>query len=77
VAARGLEGGGEGARGLFVYNPGQPDERQLPSAAADVPLPRGSVLRICTPGGAGYGPAAERDPAALALDRREARLDAD
>jgi N-methylhydantoinase B len=77
VAARGLEGGGEGTRGRFVYNPGQPDERQLPSAAADVPLPRGSVLRICTPGGAGYGPAAERDPAALALDRREARLDAD
>ncbi|OGA11474.1 MAG: hypothetical protein A2W68_16400 [Betaproteobacteria bacterium RIFCSPLOWO2_02_64_14] len=56
VAARGACGGGDGATGRFVLNPGAPDERTLPSAAADVPLPRGSVLRIATPGGGGYGP---------------------
>ncbi|MBM3344428.1 MAG: hydantoinase B/oxoprolinase family protein, partial [Betaproteobacteria bacterium] len=53
VAAKGMAGGGSGACGAFVLNPGASGERQLPAAAADVPLPRGSVLRICTPGGAG------------------------
>ena len=55
VAARGAGGGGDGATGCFVLNPDTPQEQVLPSAAADVPLPRGSVLRIATPGGGGYG----------------------
>jgi N-methylhydantoinase B len=57
VPARGASGGGDGATGCFVLNPGTPDERPLPSAAADVPLPRESVLRIATPGGGGFGTA--------------------
>jgi N-methylhydantoinase B len=55
VAARGAGGGGDGATGCFVLNPDTPQEQALPAAAADVPLPRGSVLRIATPGGGGYG----------------------
>ena len=55
VAARGAGGGGPGATGRFVFNPGTAEERTLPSAAADVALPRGSVLRIATPGGGAYG----------------------
>ncbi|MNC90650.1 Hydantoinase B/oxoprolinase [compost metagenome] len=55
VAAGGAIGGGAGATGRFVFNPGTADERVLPAAAADVPLPRGSVLRIATPGGGAYG----------------------
>jgi N-methylhydantoinase B len=73
IAAAGMQGGGAGATGEFIFNPGQPDQRKLPSAAADVPLPRGSVLRICTPAGGGYGVAAERDGAALERDTREER----
>ena len=73
VASAGLAGGEDGARGLFIFNPGQPDERKLPSAAADIALPRGSVLRICTPAGAGYGKAAERDADAIRRDVRERR----
>ena len=73
VAAGGIVGGGDGAKGEFIFNPGQSDERKLPSAAADIPLPRGSVLRICTPAGAGYGNAAERDLEASGRDAREKR----
>ncbi|WP_089933210.1 hydantoinase B/oxoprolinase family protein [Candidatus Entotheonella palauensis] len=60
VPARGECGGMAGAPGEFVLNPDQPGERQLPSAVADVPLPRGSVLSIRTPAGGGYGPVEKR-----------------
>jgi N-methylhydantoinase B len=76
VAARGTANGGAGAAGQFVLNPGTPTEFKLPSMAADVMLPRGSVLRVCTPGGGGYGNAAERDVAAIARDRLEQRVPA-
>ena len=74
VAALGAEGGDRGALGAFVLNPGTPEERKLPAAAADVKLPRGSVLRIATPAGAGYGKAKERDRAAIERDLREERV---
>ena len=32
-----------------------PEERRLPAAGADIKLPHGSVLRIVTPAGGGYG----------------------
>jgi len=73
VAALGAEGAQAGRTGEFVFNPGQPDERKLPAAAADVALPRGSVLRIATPGGGGYGSPDAREPAASERDRREGR----
>jgi N-methylhydantoinase B len=73
VAADGLAGGAPGATGAFILDPDTPAERALPSAASDVSLPRGSVLRVCTPGGGGFGPAAERDPSAEDRDRREER----
>jgi len=73
VAAEGMESGAPGRLGQFVFNPGQPDERKLPAAAGEIALPRDSVLRIATPGGGGFGPSAERDPAAIERDRREGR----
>ena len=77
VAAKGMAGGGAGACGAFVLNPGTPQEQKLPSAAADVPLPRGSVLRICTPAGAGYGEAKQRTITAIAKDVIEGRISPD
>jgi N-methylhydantoinase B len=74
VAALGAKGGDTGALGAFVLNPGMPDERKLPAAAADLRLPRGSVLRISTPAGGGYGDAQTRDPAAIERDVREERV---
>ncbi|MCC6532823.1 MAG: hydantoinase B/oxoprolinase family protein [Burkholderiales bacterium] len=77
VAADGLAGARAGAPGRFIFNPGAAGERVLPAAAADVALPRDSVLRIATPGGGGFGPPAERDPAARERDRREGRVSHD
>jgi N-methylhydantoinase B len=77
VAALGMKGGKAGALGAFILNPGTPEERRLPSAAADVRLPRGSVLRICTPAGGGYGNARERGGAAIECDVREGRTSAE
>jgi N-methylhydantoinase B len=72
-----MAGGGAGAVGAFVLNPGTPEERRLPSAAADVRLPRGSVLRIATPAGGGFGPAEKRDPGAIRRDLHEERITLD
>ena len=55
LAARGMAGGGPGRTGAFVLDPDTPRERRLPSAAAEIAMPRGAVLRICTPAGGGYG----------------------
>jgi N-methylhydantoinase B len=73
VAAAGMEGGTAGHPGEFVFNPGKSDERKLPAAAGEVALPRGSVLRVATPGGGGYGAPESRDAAAVERDRREGR----
>lgn len=54
--AQGLQGGQDGACGAFVLNPDSPGERRLPSAANDVALGEGDVLRVLTPGGGGFGP---------------------
>jgi N-methylhydantoinase B len=74
VAAAGIEGGGNGSPGEFVYNPGEADERKLPSAAGEVAMPRNGVLRIATPGGGGYGSPRSRAAAAIEADRREGRV---
>jgi N-methylhydantoinase B len=74
VRAAGLNGAAPGRAGQFVFNPGAADERKLPSAAGEVALPKGTVLRVATPGGGGYGDPAVRDPEALARDVREDRV---
>jgi N-methylhydantoinase B len=76
IAAPGAHGGGKGALGAFILNPGTKGECRLPAAAADVSLPRGSVLRISTPAGGGYGNARNRTEDALAVDVREQRTHA-
>jgi N-methylhydantoinase A len=72
--ARGMAGGDAGERGAFIKDPGTPNEQKLPSASGEIRMPRGSVLRICTPGGGGYGDPAERNPAARECDTREERV---
>ena len=73
-AARGMAGGGPGRRGAFIMDPDTARERKLPSAAAEIAMPRGAVLRICTPAGGGYGDPAEREAGTLERDRREERV---
>jgi N-methylhydantoinase B len=53
--AQGFAGGGEAACGAFVLNPDTVAERTLPSAAIDLALADGDLLRVLTPGGGGMG----------------------
>ncbi len=74
IAAKGTQSGQSGATGAFVMNPGVDDAQVLPSAAADIALPRGSLLSVRTPAGGGYGTPEHRDPKHIERDVREARM---
>ena len=65
----GLAGGLPGGSGQFAYGPGVPPFRHGAGA-----LKPGQVIEIVTPGAGGYGPPAERDPAAVRRDVAERRL---
>lgn len=68
-APAGVTGGGNGALNHFEYE--QDDgwhEPPLTSKMLGIKLKRGQSVRLETPGGGGYGPASERDPAAVARD---------
>jgi len=68
-------GGGPGARGYTVLNPGTPKERDI--GKIDVlQLGYGDVIRIGTPGGGGYGDPLERDPQDIANDVRRGLVSA-
>jgi N-methylhydantoinase B len=73
--AAGIAGGGPGAVGEFVLDPGTDGEKKLPSAVREMRLSRGALLRVATPGGGGFGAPADRDRADVAADLREGRID--
>ena len=75
--AFGVAGGGEGRLGHLLLNPGTPDERRLPTLADNIALNDGDVIRIVSAGGGGWGPAAERDPEAVARDVRRGYVSVD
>src|SRR5712692_5850865 len=62
----GLFGGQPGALGRTLVNPGQPNEREVPSKASTT-FEYGDVISFQQPGAGGYGDPALRDPA-LVLD---------
>lgn len=66
----GLQGGGPGAFGRNVLNPGQPDETKL-HAKVTMNLQRGEIFRHELPGAGGWGPALERDLDLVARDLRD------
>jgi N-methylhydantoinase B len=65
-APPGVVGGGPAARNRFTFDGGR--EPPMASKMVGHRLRRGDRLRLETPGGGGYGPPAERDPAAIARD---------
>ncbi len=65
----GLEGGGPGGHGGFRFGPGV-----QPFVHGSGVLRAGEVVEIITPGAGGFGPPAERDPAAVARDVAERRV---
>jgi N-methylhydantoinase B len=68
-APKGAAGGGEAAMNVFSYE--QSDGWHNPPMASKmvgIKLTQGQAVRLDTPGGGGYGPASDRDPAAVARD---------
>jgi N-methylhydantoinase B len=71
IAAEGLAGGGPGGTAKLFKNPGRPGTVMLHSKAAHIVLAAGEAIRLETPGGGGFGPAAERTIEGLAKDLRD------
>jgi len=75
-APQGVAGGGVAAANRFAYETAAGwAEPPMGSKMVGIPLARGQRLRLETPGGGGYGPASERDPAAVAHDVAEGYLE--
>ena len=66
VPAQGFFGGASGAPGELLIDGRRPDNLK-----AEQLLPPGALVEIRIPGGGGYGPPAERDPALRERDRLE------
>lgn len=67
----GVLGGGPAMRNVFHYPvDGRPVEPPMTSKLNNAKLKKGERVRLETPGGGGYGPAAERRPEAIAEDVR-------
>ena len=64
----GLFGGGDGTPGRVEINHGGEDSVEVPSKFPYRPARAGDRLLLVAPSGGGYGPAAERDPAAVRDD---------
>jgi N-methylhydantoinase B len=63
----GLRGGKAGAAAVVTVTPPDGATRHLPSKGAFA-APAGSVIDMITPGSGGFGPVAERNPAAIGRD---------
>jgi N-methylhydantoinase B len=66
----GLDGGHPGGCGAFRFGDGV-----APFVRGSGTLRTGETVEIVTPGAGGYGPPCERDPAAIARDLADGRID--
>jgi N-methylhydantoinase B len=69
----GIFGGGPGAMGRFVHKT-DGGERTLDIKPSGITVKAGERIVVETPGAGGYGPPAERDPAALEEDMRSGKF---
>jgi N-methylhydantoinase B len=72
----GLRGGKAGAPLRVTVDPGGPNERVLPGLVDDEPIPAGTLVRVETTGGGGWGDPLEREPELVALDTLEGKISA-
>jgi N-methylhydantoinase B len=71
----GLAGGGDGSCARYVLDP-DGEARELPSKIT-LRVPPGGVVSVQTPGGGGFGPVEQRDPAAVRRDVANRKVSAD
>ncbi|MDH7795333.1 MULTISPECIES: hydantoinase B/oxoprolinase family protein [unclassified Beijerinckia] len=77
IAPNGAASGGKGRTGDILINPGETDEKRLPTRYADYPLKSGDHFQLDTPGGGGLGDPLERDATLVLRDIREGYLSVD
>jgi N-methylhydantoinase B len=70
----GLKGGRAGKPFRVTVDPGSPAERQLEGLVDDELLPAGTLVRIDTTGGGGWGDPLEREPEQVALDVTQGKV---
>src|SRR5262249_58572566 len=72
----GLGGGKASAPFGVPVDPGGPNERWLPGLVDDEPTPAGTLVRVETTGGGGWGDPLEREPEMVALDVLQGKVSA-
>ncbi len=72
----GLKGGRAGQPFRVTVDPGGAHERHLEGLVDDEPLPIGTLVRIDTTGGGGWGDPLEREPELVALDVTQGKVSA-
>jgi N-methylhydantoinase B len=70
----GLKGGRAGKPFRVTVDPGGAQERQLEGLVDDERLPAGTLVRIDTTGGGGWGDPLEREPSLVALDVTQGKV---
>jgi len=72
----GLRGGKASAPFRVTIDPGGPNERVLPGLVDDEPIPAGTLVRVETTGGGGWGDPLDREPELVALDVLQGKVSA-
>jgi N-methylhydantoinase B len=72
----GLDGGHAGAPFRVTVDPGGPCERVLPGLVDDEPIPAGTLVRVETTGGGGWGDPLDREPDLVGLDVLQGKVSA-
>ncbi|MGE3908483.1 MAG: hydantoinase B/oxoprolinase family protein [Chloroflexota bacterium] len=70
----GLKGGKAGKPFRVTVDPGGPNERELEGLVDNEPIPVGTLVRIDTTGGGGWGDPLEREPELVALDVTQGKV---
>jgi N-methylhydantoinase B len=70
----GLKGGKAGLPFRVTVDPGGPNQRDLEGLVDDEPLPAGTLVRIDTTGGGGWGDPLAREPELVALDVTQGKV---
>ncbi len=72
-----MKGGRAGKPFRVTVDPGGPNQRHLEGLVDDEPIPAGTLVRIDTTGGGGWGDPLEREPELVAFDVTQGKVSRD